>query len=103
MGHGRPAFAAGPYQAAGGYCASLAPRRLPRQWFQPKRDFNHRIPGRSLAVCGHRTLTFAKRGTTMKKALAYVAIAFALATGITATVVFQPEAAFACATGDCSG
>jgi len=40
----------------------------------------------------------------MKQALIYLAIALALATGITATVVFQPDAAFAeCATGDCSG
>ena len=38
----------------------------------------------------------------MKQALIYVAIALALATGITATLVFQPDAAFACATGDCS-
>jgi len=38
----------------------------------------------------------------MKKALVYLAIAFALAAGITATVVFEPQAAFACATGDCS-
>ena len=39
----------------------------------------------------------------MKKALIYIAVAFALAAGITATIVFEPEAAFACATGDCSG
>jgi len=38
----------------------------------------------------------------MKKALAYIAIAFALAAGITATVIVQPSAAFACTTGDCS-
>jgi hypothetical protein len=38
----------------------------------------------------------------MKEALIYVAIALALATGITATIVFQPDAAFACDTGDCS-
>ena len=39
----------------------------------------------------------------MKKALIYLAVAFAIAAGITATVVFEPEAALACATGDCSG
>jgi len=43
-----------------------------------------------------------KRGTIMKKALVYVAIGFALAASIIATVAFEPQAAFACATGDCS-
>jgi len=38
----------------------------------------------------------------MKKALVYVAIGFALAASIIATVAFEPQAAFACATGDCS-
>ncbi len=38
----------------------------------------------------------------MKAALIYLAVALALVTGITATVVFQPTAAFACGTGDCS-
>ena len=38
----------------------------------------------------------------MKQALIYLGIALALATGITATIVFQPDAAFACDTGDCS-
>jgi hypothetical protein len=38
----------------------------------------------------------------MKKALIYLAVAFALAAGITATVVFEPAAAFASTTGDCS-
>jgi hypothetical protein len=38
----------------------------------------------------------------MKKALAYIAIAFALVGGIAVTVVVHPTAAFACQTGDCS-
>jgi Na+/H+-dicarboxylate symporter len=38
----------------------------------------------------------------MKTALIYIAVAFALAAGITATLVFEPQAAFACDTGDCS-
>ena len=38
----------------------------------------------------------------MKQALIYLGIALALATGITAPIVFQPDAAFACDTGDCS-
>jgi len=38
----------------------------------------------------------------MKKALIYLAVGFALVAGITATVVFEPQAAFACTTGDCS-
>ena len=38
----------------------------------------------------------------MKQALIYVVIALALATGITGAMVFQTDAAFACATGDCS-
>ena len=39
----------------------------------------------------------------MKKLVIYVAVVFALAAGIAATVIVQPQAAFACATGDCSG
>jgi hypothetical protein len=43
-----------------------------------------------------------KGSWVMKNALIYLAVAFALTTGIIATVVFQPEAVFACTTGDCS-
>jgi len=38
----------------------------------------------------------------MKKALIYLAVAFALSAGIIGTIVFQPEAVFA-STGDRSG
>jgi hypothetical protein len=39
----------------------------------------------------------------MNKLLIYIAVALALAAGIAATVIVEPQAAFACVTGDCSG
>jgi len=66
----------------------------------PIRDHGHRSPLR----LWQGTVSASRRDRIMKQALIYLAIALALATGITATVVFQPDAAFAeCATGDCSG